>query len=81
MFKSKLICGSIDKHSMWTKNNFRVYNRLIRLCKKFHGDPKLRSRVITEKQCYVAMKYIEVHFYTLFPNIYTLHFLEEWKVT
>ena len=27
-------------------------------CVKFHGDPTLRYRVISEKQCYAAMKYI-----------------------
>ena len=26
--------------------------------KKFHGDPKLSYRVISEKKCYAAMKYI-----------------------
>ena len=25
---------------------------------KFHGDPTFRYRVISEKQCYAAMKYI-----------------------
>ena len=25
---------------------------------KFHGDLTLRSKVISEKQCYAAMKYI-----------------------
>ena len=49
IYKSKLLCGSINKHGTWTKNTSWV---------KKNCD--IVIRVISEKQCYAAMKYIVV---------------------
>ena len=35
---------------------------------KFHGDLTLCSKVISEKQCYVAMKYIIIVYYCCFDE-------------
>ena len=39
-----------------------------KIVQKFHGDPTLRQKVISEKQCYAAMKYLveyNIYIYTL----------------
>ena len=36
----------------------KILHGLKKIVSKFHDDPTLRLRVISEKQCYAAMKYI-----------------------
>ena len=40
----------------------KILHGLEKIVWKFHGDPTLRQRVISDKQCYAAMKYIVVEF-------------------
>ena len=36
----------------------KILHNLKKIVQKFHGDPTFHKRVINEKQCYAAMKYI-----------------------
>ena len=56
MCESKLLCGSINKHGSYVNKKLR--QGLKKIVGKFHGDPIFCWIVISEKQCYAAMKYI-----------------------
>ena len=38
--------------------NLKLLQGLKKIVLKFHGDPTVSLKVISEKQCYAAMKYI-----------------------
>ena len=57
----------------------KILHGLKKIVSKFHDDPTLRLRVISEKQCYAAMKYIVV---CIISNVYIdVHIYEYTLVT
>ena len=60
--------------------NLKLLQGLKKIVYKFHGDPTVSLKVISEKQCYAAMKYIVVSNYYLLTDLFQYSFMPSKQI-